>query len=750
MLNNSGVNTVAGGNPGTGTTASNSYAVDTRRPTASIVVSDTALAVGETSLVTFTFSEAVTGFAGADLTVPNGSLAGLSSSDGGVTWTATLTPTASIEDTTNLIALDNTGVADAAGNTGTGTTNSNNYAIDTLRPSASITVSDTTLTAGETSAVTITFNEAVTGLTGADFTVGSGALSGLSSSDGGITWTATLTPAASTSATGARITLDNTGYSDGAGNTGTGSTQSNAYDVQTSNATVTIVVADTSLIVGETSAVTFTFSEAVSGLDVSDLTVANGGVTAPSSSDGGTVWTATLTPAANVEASSNTVVLNNSGVNTVAGGNPGTGTTASNSYAVDTRRPTASIVVSDGNLELGETSPVTISFSEPVIGFDNTDLTVPNATLSAVTSSDGGTTWTATLSPAANTFANGNVISLQNSGISDAAGNAGAGTSASNAYVVNTARYTVGGQVSGLNGTGLILRNNGADDLSVSANGGFSFATPLASAAAYSVTVAVQPSGPAQTCSVTQGQGTIAAANVSNVLIDCANVNNLPGEPRNISGSVGDRSITVQWQAPDSAGGSAIIDYTATALTPTPAKGAAAQCTTASLSCVITGLTNGTAYTLQVSARNSHGIGPNGVGAASVMPLGPPGMPTQVQVQIVRGAATVNWLPPADTGGTPITSYTVTATPSGLSCTVTGNPPPTTCQIDGLRPDTTYSFNVVAHNAVGAGNSGAGAVPVMIPAVLIPVGSPWSLVILSMLLMWMGQRKVLLRIGGRE
>jgi hypothetical protein len=66
--------------------------------------------------------------------VANGALSGLSSGDGGITWTATLTPTASITDTSNLITLDNTGVADAAGNTGTGTTDSNNYAIDTLRP----------------------------------------------------------------------------------------------------------------------------------------------------------------------------------------------------------------------------------------------------------------------------------------------------------------------------------------------------------------------------------------------------------------------------------------------------------------------------------------------------------------------------------------------------------------------------------------------------------------------------------------
>jgi len=111
---------------------------DTTPPTATIVVADTALRANETSLVTITFSEAVTGFTTADLTVENGSLSGLSSSDGGITWTATLTPSSAVTDPSNLITLDNTGVSDAAGNAGTGTTDSNNYAIDTDPPIAPV------------------------------------------------------------------------------------------------------------------------------------------------------------------------------------------------------------------------------------------------------------------------------------------------------------------------------------------------------------------------------------------------------------------------------------------------------------------------------------------------------------------------------------------------------------------------------------------------------------------------------------
>ncbi|MGK9546250.1 Ig-like domain-containing protein, partial [Salmonella enterica subsp. enterica] len=85
-------------------------------PTATIVVADNSLTIGETSLVTITFSEAVTGFSNADLTVANGTLTAVSSADGGITWTATLTPTNAITDTTNLITLDNSGVQNGSGN----------------------------------------------------------------------------------------------------------------------------------------------------------------------------------------------------------------------------------------------------------------------------------------------------------------------------------------------------------------------------------------------------------------------------------------------------------------------------------------------------------------------------------------------------------------------------------------------------------------------------------------------------------
>ncbi|MBD9604634.1 DUF4347 domain-containing protein [Pseudomonas sp. PDM08] len=441
-LDNSGVQAAASGNVGIGTTDSNNYAIDTVRPTATIVVADTALKIGETSLVTITFSEAVSGFTNADLTIANGTLTAVSSSDGGITWTATFTPSASINDTTNLITLDNTGISDLAGNAGSGTTDSNNYAIDTVRPTATIVVADTTLTAGETSLVTITFSEAVSGFTNADLTIANGTLTAVSSSDGGLTWTATFTPSASVNDTTNLITLNNTGVSDLAGNTGSGTTNSNNYVIDTVPPTATIVVADNALKIGETSLVTITFDQAVSGFTNADLSIANGTLTAVSSSDGGITWTATFTPTASITDATNLITLDNTGVQAAASGNVGIGTTDSNNYAIDTVRPTATIVVADSALKIGETSLVTITFSEAVSGFTNADLTIANGTLTAVSSSDGGITWTATFTPSASINDTTNLITLDNTGISDLAGNAGSGTTDSNNYAIDTVRPT--------------------------------------------------------------------------------------------------------------------------------------------------------------------------------------------------------------------------------------------------------------------------------------------------------------------
>jgi 6-phosphogluconolactonase len=79
--------------------------------------------------------------------------------------------------------------------------------------------------------------------------------------------------------------------------------------------------------------------------------------------------------------------------------------------------------------------------------------------------------------------------------------------------------YTVGGTVTGLRVSGLVLQDNGGDNLTFSSNGTFTFTSGIDQGGAYSVTVLTQPSG--QTCSVHNGSGTIGTADISNVIVTC-------------------------------------------------------------------------------------------------------------------------------------------------------------------------------------------------------------------------------------
>lgn len=84
---------------------------------------------------------------------------------------------------------------------------------------------------------------------------------------------------------------------------------------------------------------------------------------------------------------------------------------------------------------------------------------------------------------------------------------------------VNT--YTVGGNVSGLSGSGLVLQNNGGDDQPIAEDGPFTFPAALDDLSDYVVTVVAQPAGPMQTCTVANGAGSLSGQNVTDVQISC-------------------------------------------------------------------------------------------------------------------------------------------------------------------------------------------------------------------------------------
>ncbi|MCW5323627.1 hypothetical protein D5039_21500 [Verminephrobacter aporrectodeae subsp. tuberculatae] len=432
------------GNTGTGSAISANYSVDNTRPTAtSITLADSALTAGETTTVSFRFNEPVNGLDTSDIVCPNGRLSTPVANAERTLWTATLTPNAHANARTNAIRVDLTGVTDDAGNAGTGRASSTNYSVHTTRPTATITLADSTLTAGESTTVRFIFNEPVNGLDASDIVCPNGRLSPPTANAERTLWTATLTPNAGANAATNTIRVDLAGVTNDAGNAGTGSASSDNYSVDTVRPTATIALADNALTVGESTAVSFRFSEPVTGFDANDivLTDANGTLSPPTANAERTVWTATFTPTANVSALANTIRVNLSGVSDDAG-NAGTGSASSTNYSVDTERPTATITLADSTLTAGESTTVSFRFSEPVTGLDASDVVCTSGTLSPPTANAERTVWTATFTPTANVSALANTIRVNLSGVSDDAGNAGTGSASSTNYSVDTERPT--------------------------------------------------------------------------------------------------------------------------------------------------------------------------------------------------------------------------------------------------------------------------------------------------------------------
>ena len=184
----------------------------------------------------------------------------------------------------------------------------------------------------------------------------------------------------------------------------------------------------------------------------------------------------------------------------------------------------------------------------------------------------------------------------------------------------------------------------------------------------------------------------------------------VPGAPTNVTATIGNGQATVSWLAPADDGGRAITSYAVTA------DPGGEQCTTSTLSCIVSDLTNGTTYTFTVVASTSVGASGASDPSDEFVPATVPGAPTTVAATIGNGQATVSWLAPADDGGRSITSYTVTADPGGEQCTTAT----LSCTVSDLTNGTTYTFTVVASNAIGASDASDPSdefVPATVPGV---------------------------------
>ncbi|MFM2081034.1 MAG: hypothetical protein RLZZ219_1716, partial [Cyanobacteriota bacterium] len=410
--------------------------IDIVAPTVAISSSDTNLTIGETALITFTFSEDPGLFfvwneavAATYLEVTGGTLSNFSGADG--IRTAIFTPDPGVDATTATINVKAGLYSDAAGNPSAPSTPLA-LAVDTQAPNLTISSDVTTLLAGQTALITFSFNEEPAAFGNSQVSVSGGALSAITPTTDSKVFTATFTPTVGVNGGTASIGVTAGAYTDAAGNLGPASALSPAITYDTATPELTISSDKSSLLAGQTALITFTFSEDPGSSFSWDGTngdvVVSGGVLSAISGSGLT-RIATFTPDAN----SNNV---NGSISVTAGtysdtaGNPGAGAALNPAITLDVSVPTLAISALPTSLKAGETAVITFTFSEdPGATFSwdglDGDVVVSGGVLSAI--SNSGLIRTATFTPTPNQNNGTASIVVAAGSYSDAAGNTGAG-----------------------------------------------------------------------------------------------------------------------------------------------------------------------------------------------------------------------------------------------------------------------------------------------------------------------------------
>lgn len=444
-----------------------------------------------------------------------------------------------------------------------------------------------------------------------------------------------------------------------------------------------VVAGDSAYVAVDTTKITAAFAEpsAGSGLAVA-VTLASGVLKPGSSGDRSDRYTVTLlaTPTATISkanqsalsmTSSSTVVFGNT-VNLVATG-------GSHSGAITFSVASGTCTVSGGTLTVGDAGSVcTVSATRSsnanfnAVTSSSVTITVAqviqtlNFTSSVPVSAVAGTTYT----PAATSTSGLSVTLAITSGSPGVCGMVGAVVTfvTSGTCVITASQAGTTNVAAGVSVTQTIVAGKINQTLSFPAIAGKDFGDPafLAGASVSSARAVAYVTSTVSVCAVNSSSGLVSITAVGTCTITVSSLGNssyaaasevtrsfvvspvVAGKPSITSVSFGDSAVTVAFTAPSFVGGAAVAGYEVVA---TSSGGVVTKpdCGT-STPCTITGLTNGSSYTVTIAALNAAGVGPSSTVSPAITPAGIPHAVSGLATAPGNGQLVVSWAP-VDTAG---------------------------------------------------------------------------------------------------
>jgi len=180
-----------------------------------------------------------------------------------------------------------------------------------------------------------------------------------------------------------------------------------------------------------------------------------------------------------------------------------------------------------------------------------------------------------------------------------------------------------------------------------------------------------------------------------------------PDVPSSLSGTAGSGQVLLSWIAPGSDGGAPITDYAIQYSSNGGTNWSAfSHAASNAVSATVTGLANGTSYVFRVSAVNGVGNGSYTAQSSAIVPLATPGVPSSLVALAGDGSVALNWTAPADTGGNPITDYSIQYSSNGgftWSIFTHAASASVSTTVTGFANGTSYVFRVAAVTGIGTG-----------------------------------------------